>query len=287
MSARPRLAVAFAFALLCVALLSVSLIGVDLRPGAAGPMRVDAPAPAGAAAQDGPGILLLVLRIALIVLVAFAAVYIVVSLFSARGRKRLLGMAIVLVVVLLALTLLSRVHPQQGDRAIQQDTVMGRQPAESGASAAASVPFEPRPPRWLLWAAVATIGVLAVGGAAGLALVLSRRRRPSIREKLADETEAAMEALKAGADLKDVVIRCYHQMTLIAQEEMGIHRQITVTAREFQVILETSGLPAEPVRDLTRAFEQIRYGHAAPSTGTEQLAISSLERISQYCRGSR
>jgi len=164
---------------------------------------------------------------------------------------------------------------------------MGPQATPSGASVAPSVPFEPQPPRWLLWAAIATMAVLAVGGTAGIALLLSRRRRPSIREKLAEETEAAMEALKAGADLRDVVIRCYQQMTLIAQEEMGIHRQITVTAREFQVVLESSGLPAEPVRDLTRAFEQIRYGHTAPSPRTEQLAISSLERISQHCRGSR
>jgi len=96
-----------------------------------------------------------------------------------------------------------------------------------------------------------------------------------------------MEALKAGADLRDVVTRCYRQMTLIAQEEMGIHRQITVTAREFELVLETSGLPAEPVRDLTRAFEAIRYGRAAPSPQVEQLAVRSLERISQHCRGAR
>jgi hypothetical protein len=115
----------------------------------------------------------------------------------------------------------------------------------------------------------------------GIALYIRRRiqRKTGPLEQLAQEAQEAIDALQAGADLKNTVIRCYHEMSLILLEQRGLKRAETMTPREFERDLEDSGLPGEQVRLLTRLFETVRYGTKVPDEEEENMAIESLSSI--------
>jgi len=148
--------------------------------------------------------------------------------------------------------------------------------------------FTYRPSQWLV--IVMTIG-LAISIASlvvGIALYIRRRipRKSSPLEQLAQEAQEAIDALQAGADLKNTVIRCYHEMSLILLEQRGLKRAAAMTPREFERDLEDSGLPGEQVRRLTRLFEMVRYGTKIPDEQEESLAIKSLSSIIDAIRSS-
>lgn len=136
----------------------------------------------------------------------------------------------------------------------------------------------PVPPAllWLVWIGLAGIILLLV-----IALV---RQRSSARraDPLVLEAEQAVQALKAGQDLRSVIIHCYRQMSLILQAEQGLTRMEAMTAREFETLLETRGVPPPPVRQLTRLFEMARYAAQISEPGAEQQAFDSLNAIIQF-----
>jgi len=145
------------------------------------------------------------------------------------------------------------------------------------------------PPQWLTPVASLCLtlpfAALLIGIAARL---LSRRaRRPAgPLEQLAQEAEEAIGQLRAGSDLKNTVIRCYAEMARVLAERRGIRRQRSMTTREFEEHLRDLNLPDEPVRRLTRLFEDVRYGTMTPGEREEQQAIASLTAIVEACQSS-
>lgn len=101
------------------------------------------------------------------------------------------------------------------------------------------------------------------------------------------EAERARQALISGVDLKDVIINCYHQMSLTMKQEQGIEREGFMTIREFETVMESVGIPQEPIHLLTRLFEAVRYGHWQPDALDEQQAIQCLEAIMINSRNVR
>ncbi len=157
-----------------------------------------------------------------------------------------------------------------------------------GEALSTDVEFTYRAPQWLV--IVMTIG-LAISIATllvGIALFIRRRvqRKSSPLERLAQEAQEAIDALQAGADLKNTVIRCYHEMSLILLKQRGLKRAEAMTPREFERDLEDSGLPGEQVRVLTRLFEMVRYGAKVPDEEEENIAIESLSSIVDAIRNS-
>ena len=157
-----------------------------------------------------------------------------------------------------------------------------------GEALSTDVEFTYRAPQWL--EIVMTIGLalsiatLVVVVAFYLRRRFQRKSRPL--EQLAHEAQEAIDALQAGADLKNTVIRCYHEMSLILFEQRGMKRTEAMTPREFERDLEDSGLPGEQVRALTRLFEMVRYGAKIPDEGEEKIAIDSLSSIVDSIRNS-
>jgi hypothetical protein len=129
---------------------------------------------------------------------------------------------------------------------------------------------------WLVWAGLGVITILLV--------IAFLRMRGSARraDPLVIEAEQAVQALKAGQDLRSVIIHCYRQMSRILQEEQDLTREEAMTAREFETLLETRGIPRPPVSQLTRLFEMARYGAALPGQEVEQQALDSLNAIIQF-----
>ena len=122
----------------------------------------------------------------------------------------------------------------------------------------------------------------------GIAWSVWRRNRRSQHplERLAQEAQSALDALWAGGDLRNVVIRCYLEMSRVVSEQRGIQRGPAMTPREFEHYLEEKGLPGEPVRQLTRLFEEVRYGTTLPDENAKHQAVASLTAIAEVCRSA-
>lgn len=101
------------------------------------------------------------------------------------------------------------------------------------------------------------------------------------------EAEKARQALISGEDLKDVIINCYRQMSLTMKQDQGIEREAFMTTGEFERVMESAGIPQEPIHLLTRLFDEVRYGHFQPDAVDEQQAIQCLEAIVVHSRNVR
>lgn len=144
-----------------------------------------------------------------------------------------------------------------------------------------TAPLGPVPPL-LLW--LVGIGLAATGIFIGVWLFNSSRGRATALDLVGLEAEQAWQKLKTGLDLKDVIIKCYRQMSLALAEEQGLEREDFMTTREFENLLEAAGVPHDPIHQLTQLFEAVRYGNWQPNPTDEQKAIHCLEAIVLYSR---
>lgn len=142
------------------------------------------------------------------------------------------------------------------------------------------------PPLWLT-SGVAILFALALAasltGAGYLALRFHRRSPDRPPGELAQKAQDALRSLYAGEDLRDTILRCYCEMIRLAEERRGLRRGAEMTPREFEQYLQAEGLPGEPVRRLTRLFEQVRYGAKITGEEEQQEAIACLRAIVEAC----
>jgi hypothetical protein len=134
----------------------------------------------------------------------------------------------------------------------------------------------------LLW--LVGIGLLVSSILLGIWIFAPSSRRETAIDLVGLEAERAWQALITGLDLKDVIVKCYRQMSLALEHEQGIERKDFMTTREFEYLLETAGVPHDPIHQLTRLFEAVRYGNWQPNPVDEQKAIHCLQAIMLYCR---
>jgi hypothetical protein len=145
-------------------------------------------------------------------------------------------------------------------------------------------PLGPVPPA-LLW--LVGISLLAAVVFMGIWISRSTHSRATTIDVLGLEAEKALRELKTGLGLKGVIIKCYRQMSLALEKEQGIERKESMTTGEFEILLETAGVPRDPTHQLTQLFEAVRYGNWQPSPFDEQNAIHCLEAILVYSRESK
>jgi hypothetical protein len=145
-------------------------------------------------------------------------------------------------------------------------------------------PLAPTPPIliWLVW-----IGLIISTGLLGIWLIQWRANRNLADDPLEREAYRAVQALRLGLDLRNVILRCYRQMSQALQKEQGIALEETMTAREFERLLEARGIPRSPVQQLTQLFETARYGCQPPTPGDEEKAVDCLKAIIQSSRALR
>ena len=96
-----------------------------------------------------------------------------------------------------------------------------------------------------------------------------------------------MHALQRGLDLKNVIVDCYRQMSWALQREQGIELNETMTAREFEELLNVRGFPNAPVHQLTQLFEVARYGVRQLNASDERDAFDCLNAIVRHSREER
>ncbi len=101
-------------------------------------------------------------------------------------------------------------------------------------------------------------------------------------DAIAREAERALQALQSGEEFKNIILRCFYQMTQVLKAEQGLALEDAMTAREFERLLVARGIPNTPVHKLTQLFEATRYGNFLPGSLLEQEAFECLEAIRSF-----
>jgi hypothetical protein len=141
-------------------------------------------------------------------------------------------------------------------------------------------------PAWVAWVAAGFTAVVITSLLAA-ALWVVWQKTADYNDPLAElaaEAQTALKKLRSGDALRDVIIRCYLEMARTLDETRKIHREKAVTPREFERQLIALGLPADPVANLTRLFESVRYGAREASPEEQAAAVASLEAIIAACQ---
>ncbi|MCX6031491.1 MAG: DUF4129 domain-containing protein [Chloroflexi bacterium] len=177
-------------------------------------------------------------------------------------------LAILLALVVILLLALSLLPKSQG--AFEAEPLPPPRPI-------VTAPLGPVPPL-VIW--LVGIGLFCTVVLAGIWMIRSKHRSvPGLWEL---EAEKARQALLAGGDLKDVILRCYQRMSQALQQEQGIEREAFMTTGEFERLLAAKGVPHDPVHQLTQLFEAVRYGNWQPNAGDEQRGLHSLDAILEF-----
>lgn len=273
-------------AIVAMLLLSVSLPGLEFQPGQPFSLGNAPPPPEAASGLEMPGNFFLILIRGLLALaLLLVPVYVIFHLLTPEGRRKLLGDLAVLLMFFAAAEILSRLHRN----------APGSQQQPSGEQGGLNLPT-PGPvatftaqstPALEIVVIVAIAFVIAV--VIGIFYWLYRRRQdhylePTSLEQLANEAQNAVDALMAGENIKNIVIRSYFQMSRVLLQERDIKREQAMTPHEFEQTLVEKGLPYEPVHQLTHLFEEVRYGTKQPGKLEELRAIDCLSTIVAFCR---
>ena len=271
--------VAAAIAIVALFLLSSSLSTVEFLPGKPFPWGLFMANPSEPLAYPpmGDGTLLItIVRIAILILLPITILYMI---FTKEGRRRAVR---ILLQLLLFMLLMSFVIERQTDlTGTSQEVMTGMSPLEE-AQFEPPPEFEPGDMRDLTTAlSIGVAVVLTVIILTTLYLLWRRRRleQDDTLTELAREAQEALDEIQTGGSLRNAVIRCYVEMSRVISEKRNIERGITVTSHEFEENLVKAGLPKMPVQELTRLFEEARYGDHDPGPGEEQRAVACLSSI--------
>ena len=261
-------------AILTLMVLSAGLSGVELQP--ARPFTIagqETDRFVGEAPTLPPEVfkvLWQVLSLVFAIILPFAVLHFLVS---PEGRKRVIRNTL-LITTYAIFFLLFLQNLRQGSAPLLDNPPNGTGDAEQF-----SIPdIFVNPPPWLIF----IIGMLLVAALALLVTYFVRRRRPPVESDLqlvAREARIALADLRAGADVKDTILRCYLEMTVALSQARGVQRHHAMTPREFETYLARTGLSIDHVKRLTRLFEAVRYSTHRSSPGDEREAEACLQSI--------
>lgn len=204
-------------------------------------------------------------------------IYVPARLISLITLKRILYLLFFITGLLFLMILISHI-PLEGSPYITDDS----------SGIATPDPFDDsisplgEPPQTLIW-------LVTIGFALGVGLLIAKILKPwlyptRIDEQVLQEAESAVNAIKGGENLRNVILRCYMQMANLLREERRIERKYNMTVREFENWLKLEGFPATPLQQLTYLFEKVRYDKQQTTDDDEKIAIESLNEIIQFCR---
>lgn len=271
---------AISVTVIALVILAMSISGVELEPGTVfyteseGDQAEFYTPSANPLRGDGDIDYLPLIRL-LIILPTIAII--LITIFIPSTRKYTLRN---LIIVLAWSALVYYMYTSQTETEISQTVEINTYPANLPI-----IPQAPMPevmqdsPNWVTY----LIGFIIIMILLALAYFLYQRstRREEEQELLSTKARVALEEIQSGADFRNVILRCYYEMSQIILRDRGLDRKRWMTAREFEIRLVRAGLPAGPVKHLTRLFELVRYGAYDPSHEQELLAIDSLTAIAQ------
>ena len=284
---RVRLLIFTFLAVVVIFLLATGLSGLELLPGE--------PDAFGWAIQsmqtEGGGIpggdtILKVIRIVYIAALILLPVWIVYMIVNPKARKRFIrDMLVISVFVMIILFFTSKLAEMNKDQEDQPFTPFAGAP-DLGTQDPGSFDPNAAPPESIVWITtlVVALVIVVVVVLAVWIILRSRHREESAVDRIALEVQSALDDLQSGADFRNVVVRCYSEMVQTLRKERNIQRNGSLTPREFEDSLSSLGFPIQPVRELTRLFESVRYGRKDITRREELVAVDSLSAILDVCR---
>ena len=193
---------------------------------------------------------------------------------------------LVALVVLLALLGLRPWHTELPLE--QEELIEGRPPAQSG-------PVIPSPdyptgdgtqgppvtlPGWVTYLAAAALALPLVWLGWWLARRAAQRvHKRAAKDELRELAAQASADLRAGVPVEEVVIRCWARMAEIMACRAGA-TDPAITPRELAQLLARWGVRDEAISELTRLFEEVRYGARADGPRRER-ALAALMAIEE------
>jgi hypothetical protein len=283
---RVRGLLSLGIAVVAIVILSAGLSEVELLPGQPFSVESESEDETGGFGPlpSGQGLITL-LRALIFFTLLLLPVAVVYAIISPEFRKRVLRRLLSLLVFAVLAYWVAQRLPELFNME-EEATFSGGQPLTEAPLTAPPVQFVADPPAWLVLATSLALALLVSAILVGVVWFLRHRAERPVGslEQLAHEAEEALELLRAGGDIKDTVMRCYAEMSRTLDRERGIVRLGSMTPREFEGRLAGMGLPGEPVRQLTRLFEQVRYGAKVADEREEELALICLTDIVEACR---
>lgn len=268
--------------LVSLIMLSGSLSNLQLHTGVPFPSAGDSGSETRffATASTGNAYSLTLLKGIFALIFLFLMIYVAARFIALVNIKRLIRLLSVMAAMLVLIILISRIPT----------TPSIPRPSETGINPIAphfEYPVSPlgQPPGGLillvLIAFIVAVGLLVFK-------VWGTLLKPTdMTKQILREAESAMNEIKSGENLRNVIFRCYLQMTHALQEERKIERNNSMTVREFEDWLEEKGFPVAPIHQLTQLFEKARYGTQLTMKEDEKMAVESLNEIIRFCRSER
>ncbi|MGE5222415.1 MAG: DUF4129 domain-containing protein [Omnitrophica WOR_2 bacterium] len=268
--------------------LAAGLSDIELKPGQQFPSLGDLQ---GAVSQYGAPFgqfVLSLMRLVYLLGLILLPVMILYLLFSKEARKRLLKELLRMLPFMLFFLLVSWVISNMMRRGRDLPSLNIAPPGNLSGYPAPTATFTPNTPQWLVLSASFLLALILVVLVGSIVWMIIRRRAgaesPVLR--LRREAEDTLDALQRGEDFKNSIFRCYYEMNRVVSEQRGIQRNQSVTPSEFIKTLTGYGLPKDPVIQLTRLFEEVRYGNNIPDKREELMAVDYLSAIVKACQRS-
>lgn len=275
-------------ALLALLLLAATLNALRFDPGENVALYQLAPNVTDpGASTDLERIVMIVIRVMMILFWLILPAAVVLLIIDKEMRKRFLRDLMVFTPVFILLYMLSRRQFQEGaTEALGIPAIDLGSIEQMAPEPAAPLPTYQPPADWVtgLVSILLAVGIAAVIAAVGWAIYRRSRKKAAPLQAIEQEAQAAIDAIEAGGDLSEAIMRCYFQMIEALKQYRNIHRDQDVTPHEFEAHLMSRGLPREPVHQLTALFEQVRYGGVRPGRADERGAIASLRAIVAACQ---
>ncbi len=274
----------YALLYLIVALMGLTVFAfgsteLHLQPGQAIPMNAAAPTEVNQSQKTDPqptGITLPTLILPVLLLISTILFLVLVSsLIRMQGIKKIMKLVFYLAIPIILLLLLNKLpsSPQLSTSEYAFET------AQNPINTYAYAPLGD-PPQNL--STIITIALLLILAAVIVWALGKRRMEKTGSNPIADEIETALKALTVGDNLENVIINCYMRMSSIIIENQGIERESYLTPREFESMLNSTGIPLAPIHQLTTLFEKVRYGKIKTSEQDEKNAIACLSELKEY-----
>lgn len=266
-------------ALAAIIILSAGINDLEFLPGKPFRIGFESEGTAGEAMAGRDDFALTLFRILLVGYLA--CIPIVFFLISPQKRKRVLLFLLSLFFIFAFLDRITVYLINVMRDALQLPTGMliSLPGLDSGGSI---IQFTPSAPQWITVIVSTGVALLIV-----ITIFFIVRRFFILRSPLADPVrnaaQDALEALRQGTDFKETVVNCYREMGRVLITKRGITRTKDMTPREFETSLLPTSLPHEALSQLTRLFEEIRYGNKTPGEKENQKAIRCLRAIIKAC----
>jgi hypothetical protein len=282
LSRRTWLLILVGLALMAVLLLAGSLRNLTFQAGK--PLTFEQMLPDMAGIENNDELtqrLIAIMRVLFILGWVLLPFYIIFLIVSPEARKRLLRDIITMLPILLLAYFLLR-EPPDKERLEPFEMRMESQSLEEGVTRSQEpLVFDANPSEWVVNLTAIALAIAATAFVVGILWVYLRSRQsaPRTLTRVAEEAQAAIDAIEAGGDLRDVIMRCYFEMNRAIGDTRNLKRNADMTAHEFEAYLSEKGLPHEPIHNLTELFERVRYSTFTPGRQEERLAVSSLSAI--------